>query len=407
MRRLNVVQLAGAPPFPPDEGAKIRSLHLLRALRDVADVTLVCFARGAAEERATHALAELGFRVIAVPEPSFDPCAWDHVRRMEPLLAQRYASADLAAAAGLGEGCTPADLVMVDGPAALMAAGAIERSRMSAVYHAHNVESEVYRRCLRVQRRPLRSRLAARLDCLKTRRFERNRIRRFSTIVAVSNRDATIFRRWAPTASVHVIPNGADCSEFTPDDAVPERGAIVFTGLLSYPPNRDAVCYFGTEIFPRIRRAIPWATWYVVGREAEDVSRILRGRPGIVLTGYADDVRPWVARAQAIVVPLRAGGGTRLKILEAMAMARPVVSTAVGAEGLDVTSGEHLLIADGADAFAAAVVRLLRQRDVAAELAKRARRLVLERHDWRAIGARYAEMVVEMGHEVRASPGAA
>jgi glycosyltransferase involved in cell wall biosynthesis len=144
-----------------------------------------------------------------------------------------------------------------------------------------------------------------------------------------------------------------------------------------------------------------------VGREAEDVSRILRGRPGIVLTGYVDDVRPWLARAQAVVVPLRAGGGTRLKILEAMAMARPVVSTTMGSEGLDVTDGEHLLVADSPDAFATAVIRLLERRDVAEQLANRGRRLVAERYDWHAIGARYAAMVLGLRPPVLASQGAA
>jgi glycosyltransferase involved in cell wall biosynthesis len=312
------------------------------------------------------------------------------------LLVQRYGPTTLLEAASFHLARAHYDLVIIDGPDALLASVGIERKGVRVIYHAHNVESEVYRRCLAVGERPLKSRIVARLDLLKFRRFERNRIRRFPAIVTVSTRDAVTLRSWAPAASVKFIPNGADCRHLVPLDIASVPGAIVFIGTLSYVPNRDAVHYFAGQILPRIRQTIPGATLYVVGRQVDDLESSLRNAPGVVFTGYVDDVRPHLARAQVVAVPLRAGGGSRVKILEAMAMRRPVVSTTLGAEGLDFTPGEHLLIADGADRFATAVVRLLDDRATAERIADQGRQVILERHDSRSITRCYVDYIQEI-----------
>jgi glycosyltransferase involved in cell wall biosynthesis len=396
-RRLRVLQLGCQAPFPPDQGGKIRSLHLLERLREVADVSFVCFQREPAEQAAADALAARGLVITPVPVPSFAPRWWHHLRSRHPLLVQRYGATTLLEAASLHLTRARYDLVIVDGPDALLATVGIERTPgVAVVYQAHNVESEVYRRCLAVDGRSLKSRLVAGFDLLKMQRFERQRVRQFPGIIAVSARDAATLGRWAPGASLHVVPNGADCARLLPLDVAPEPGAIVFMGTLSYAPNRDAVEYFAAEILPRVRRAVPAATLRIVGRQDEALTRALRPVPGVHFTGYVDDVRPHLARAQVVVVPLRAGGGTRLKILEALAMGRPVVSTTVGAEGLDLTSGEHLLVADHPEAFAAAVIRLLQDTATAATLAAHGRRAVLERYDWRAITSRYVDAIQQI-----------
>ena len=399
MRRLKVLQLASHAPFPLDQGGRIRSFHLLRALQEIADVGIVCFQHEAGEQQGADALADLGFDVVPVPVPSYRACWRHHLRSVHPLLAQRYGLTTLLGPANARLSRARHDVLVVDGPDALLASVGVERTKgPRLIYHAHNVESAVYRRCLALERRSLRSRLVGELDCRKMERFERNRVRHFAGITATSTGDARTLQTWAPAAAVYLIPNGTDCSRFLPPDAAPEPGAIVFTGTLSYAPNRDAVVYFAERIFPRIKRAIPWATWYVVGRPSEDVRQALSRGPqaGIVLTGYVDDVQPYLARAEVVAVPLRAGGGTRLKILEAMAMARPVVSTTIGAEGLELTAGRHLLIGDGPDGFADAVIRLLRDPGEGRRMAAEARRVVLERYDWGPITRRYVEAVLEI-----------
>jgi glycosyltransferase involved in cell wall biosynthesis len=394
MAKLRVLQLSCQAPFPPDQGGKIRSLHLLEGLREIADVDLLCFQREPAEQAAVEALAARGLAITPVPVPAFIPRWWHHVRSVHPLLVQRYGPTTLLEAASLPLSRARYDFVIVDGPDALLASVGIERTKgVQVIYQAHNVESEVYRRCLAIGERSLKSRLVAAFDLLKMQRFERSRVRQFDGIIAVSSRDAATLRTWAPGASVHVVPNGADCSHLVPLETAPEPGAIVFMGTLSYAPNRDAVEYFASDILPRIRRAVPSATLYVVGRQVGQLDRSLQDAPGVVFTGYVDDVRPHLARAQVVAVPLRAGGGTRLKILEAMAMRRPVVSTTLGAEGLELTPGEHLLVADRPDAFAACVVRLLQDTATAERIADRGRRAILERYDWRSITGRYVDAI--------------
>jgi glycosyltransferase involved in cell wall biosynthesis len=389
-----VLVLGWQLPFPPDQGGRIRSFHLLRALAGRARVTVIAFGEGADAALAERRLGELGVDVRAVARPPWAPDWSWHLRCARPLLAGEYPAGPLAGAAAAAQARQRYDLVIADGLLAAPAGFALRASPV--LYAAHNVESEIYRRSIALGRGPRRRRVAARLDCAKLARFERRVARRCSAIVAVSARDAAILHRWAPRAETHVVPNGVDVESFGPLSMGPERGGIVFTGTLDYPPNRDAVLFFGREIFPRIKHAVPAATWRVVGRGGDDLQAALRGQPGIEFTGYVDDVRPHVARAEVVVVPLRAGGGTRLKILEAMALERPVVSTALGAEGLDLVHDEDLLIADDPAGIAAAVTGVLSDPDRAGRMAARARRAVVARYDWRDLGRRYTDVALRL-----------
>jgi len=169
------------------------------------------------------------------------------------------------------------------------------------------------------------------------------------------------------------------------------RHRIVFLGDLTYPPNRDGVLFFAREVFPLIRRAEPGATWHVLGRPTEELRAAIDGQPAVVMTGYVPDVRPHVAQAEVVVVPLRAGGGARLKILEALAMGRPVVSTGLGAEGLEPRQG--VTIADSPADFAAAVLNVLRDPARAAAAAAQARPSLVTRYDWARVARGFQEAV--------------
>jgi polysaccharide biosynthesis protein PslH len=188
-----------------------------------------------------------------------------------------------------------------------------------------------------------------------------------------------------PEAKVTTIPTGVDLSFFQPAAAPPATASLVFTGDMSWLPNEDALLYFCAEILPIVQRQIPDLVVWVVGRKPTKKVQSLAENPAVRVTGFVDDIRPYVHQAAAYIVPLRIGGGTRIKIFEAMAMGMPVISTTVGAEGLPVQHGENVLLADDPAAFAEQTVRLLSDAALRRRLGAAARELVQGRYSWSAV----------------------
>jgi glycosyltransferase involved in cell wall biosynthesis len=173
-----------------------------------------------------------------------------------------------------------------------------------------------------------------------------------------------------------------DTNYFHPTGDGKADPSVVFTGLMDHPPNIDAVVWFCRKILPALRAKRPGLRFKIVGARPDARVIELAGREGVEVTGEVADIRPYLAGSSALVVPLRSGGGTRLKILEAMAMGRPVISTTLGAEGLEVTPGDNLLIADSAERFAGQILTLLESPDMARRLGKAGRELVVAKYDW-------------------------
>jgi sugar transferase (PEP-CTERM/EpsH1 system associated) len=270
-----------------------------------------------------------------------------------------------------------------------------------SVLFTHNVEAEIWRRHAEHASQPVSRRLLAQ-QRRRMLRFERQALTRFDLVLAVSDTDRQTFERLYPDAlraPIHVVQTGVDTSFFTPDGGTPERAHIVFTGSMDWLPNEDGVVYFCREILPRIREAEPAATFSIIGRSPTPAVRRLAEEHHVEVTGRVDDVRPHVARGAVYVVPLRIGGGTRLKIFEAMAMGKAVVSTTVGAEGLSVTSGRDVMIADDPSRFADAVVHLMRDREARHAIEAAARRLVVERYDWSAVALDFEEALLRVAAE--------
>jgi glycosyltransferase involved in cell wall biosynthesis len=205
-------------------------------------------------------------------------------------------------------------------------------------------------------------------------------------VVVVSQADGQALRALLPTLVTTVVPNGVDTSYYSAADGKEESDTtLVFTGKMDFRPNVDAVLWFVQKVWPLIRREVPEVRFKVVGRNPHPRLRPLKELPGIALTGYVEDVRPYIAGGGVYVVPLRVGGGTRLKVLEAMSMGKAIVSTSLGCEGLDITPGQELLIGDEPPAFAKRVVQLMRDRERRRELGLAARRLARARYDWQHI----------------------
>jgi glycosyltransferase involved in cell wall biosynthesis len=225
----------------------------------------------------------------------------------------------------------------------------------------------------------------------RLRRYEAEICRRADWVVAVSEADALALRALVPGLRLTVVPNGVDVSAYDPQ-IPPAPGmaenALVFTGKMDFRPNVDAVLWFAEEVLPRIQAQAPDVRFWVVGQRPHRRLEVLRGNPAITLTGYVEDTRPYIAGATVYVAPLRIGGGTRLKLLEAMAMERAVVATRLGAEGYEVQDGRELLLADDAETFAAAVVSLLKDPARRAAIGRAARRFVESYYDWSVLAPR-------------------
>ena len=279
------------------------------------------------------------------------------------------------------------------------------------VCDAHNVESELQRRCIALAHTPAEARWFA-LQSKLLQRVETNAFRSSVLTLACSEGDRTLITQLAPGANVRILPNGVDTDYFRPAPiAHPSpTPTLLFTGNFGYKPNSDAATWFIGEIFPHIKSSVPDCRFLLAGARAQAVLDALPGRPRDVLcVSDPADIRPQFKSAWVYVAPLRAGGGTRLKILEAMAMERPVVSTQIGAEGVPYKAGEHLFLADSARDFAAASVRLLQTAELRSRLAESAARFARENFDWSVVCRRAVAALSEVmgtSHRIRAVSGA-
>jgi glycosyltransferase involved in cell wall biosynthesis len=258
------------------------------------------------------------------------------------------------------------------------------------VLFEHNVEYVIWRRLAALERRPVHRTLLE-IEWRKLRRAEAAACTRADLTIAVSEDDRRRLASIAPRSRTTAVPTGVDTSYFKPAGRPEVPGRLVFSGSMDWHPNEDAVIHFGESILPRIRERVPGASFVVVGRNPSTRLVEAAKRTGMELTGTVDDVRPHVDEAAVYVVPLRAGSGTRLKIFEAFAMGKAVVSTTLGAEGLDVEPGRNVILADEPDDFARAVVALLADRDRRQALGHAARALVEERYSWDRVARDFEE----------------
>jgi len=381
---MKILMLSPWLPFPTNWGFAKRVFHLLEVLARRHDVTLLSYSEGN-DADSVRVLEQL-CTVRTVPAPAFplgkrlaqlrslaSPTSFQRRTIRTPQMQQ--ALDDLASG-------PPFDVIHV---ATSQLAGFRFDPRPILVLDEHNVEYELYYRTYQLERSPLR-RLFAWLEYAKFKREEIATWRAAAGCAMTSRREAELVQQIVPGAPVAVVPNAVDTDFFAPAPGPVDPDAIVMTGLMKYRPNIDGATFFVREILPRIRQVRPAATFYVVGGDpAPEVLRL--AGPNVVVTGGVDDVRPYVHKAAVFVVPLRVGSGTRLKVLEGLSMGKPMVSTALGCEGIDVTDGEHLLVADQAAPFADAVLALMDDPARSRRLAERGRALMLAQYRWVTAGA--------------------
>ena len=266
-----------------------------------------------------------------------------------------------------------------------------------AIIVAHNIESHIWRRYLENERNPSKWAYIA-LQREKVEKFERSCFKWADGATAVCDSEADAIARLGVDYPVQTVENGVDLDYFHPIDAKIDHGTLVFSGSMDWRPNMDAVEYFVNEIFPLARASRPDLRFVVVGRKPPRHIRDLGRLDGVTVTGTVDDVRPFLASAALYVVPLRIGGGSRLKILEAMAMRKAVLSTTIGAEGLNLSPGENIIIRDEPEEFADAIIQYMDDTETSGRIAQQGRKLVERQYGWERLAEklhRYITSVVQ------------
>ena len=377
-------------PDPPQWGSAIRVRELVVDLSKRHHVTLLAYAWPWQRDhvRATRELCESVHTVV----PPWSDDGSDRAGRLRSLASREpYAVRRLTSPAmqlALDELLASGDYDLVQVESSLMPA--LDLSRAPAcVLDTHNIEYELLRRTVRIER-ALSRRVFNLVEFLKVRQTEREAWRRYDGTAVTSERERKEVASAVPGRPVVTVPNGVDVDHWAPQPAVSTSG-IVFTGLMSYRPNIDAVTYFVREVLPLIHRTRPTETLTIVGWGLTDEVRALLG-PQIIATARVPDVRPYLASASVVVAPVRIGSGTRLKVLEALSMARPLVSTPLACEGLDLISGSHLLVADNPSRFAEVVIELLENRPLADRLGTAGRKVMESRYSWAAATAQLEEL---------------
>ncbi|MBI4477557.1 MAG: glycosyltransferase [Acidobacteria bacterium] len=394
--------------WPPTSGGRIRSLQILSELSRRHEVMLVTTHESDADRDGLARAVPRCNRIISLPHvvakkgtPAFTRALCRSWLSRDPVDLWRWRVPGLREQVQAIVSADGLDLCVADFlVAAVNMPFGHARATCASILFEHNVEYLIWKRLARIDQNPVRRALLE-IEWRKLRARETQACRRADLTIAVSEEDRRQLQKLAPAARITSVPTGVDSAYFQPDGFRESPARVVFTGSMDWHPNDDGVRYFIDAILPRIRAEVPDVSFAVVGRQPGASLRALAERAGVIVTGRVADVRPFIGEASVYVVPIRAGGGTRLKILEALAMEKAVVSTTVGAEGLPLVPGRHFLSADDPQQFAQSVVSLLRSPGERRRLGEEGRHLVERHHSWarvtRAFEARCEEVVRNRG----------
>lgn len=395
---MRIVWLKTELLHPVDKGGKIRTYQMLKALRRDHRITYLTLDDGTGASDARERAVEYCHDVITVPHvtaPKFSGrFYWELTTNLWsplPYALQKYQSDAMTRALVELTAGSSCDVVVCD----FLTPGVNVPPDLKCplVLFQHNVEAMIWERHYQVATNPgKKAYLYRQWKAMES--FERTFSRRADGVITVSMDDKAVMAGRYGVSFVEAVPTGVDTDYFAPMGRVTRDPVnLVFTGSMDWLPNDDAMHFFVEQVLPLVRALVPEVTLSIVGRSPSRWLQDLASRDrSIVVTGRVEDVRPYLAQASAYVVPIRVGGGTRLKIYEGMAMECPMVSTTIGAEGLPLTNGVELVIADTAAAFAEATVRLLRDRAFATDLASRAARRVRTEFAWDGVASRFTEL---------------
>ncbi|HBB98180.1 MAG TPA: glycosyltransferase [Blastocatellia bacterium] len=399
---LRVLQFAPRTPWPLDTGAKLRNYHLARILAMQARISLLAFGD---EQNETSALERVYEGIVTVPRLagySFAKVLRGAVGRT-PLPLLNYTTNEMSKTLAHVLAKNDFDIVQVESIHLINYLPVIRaaRSHPIVVCDWHNIESDLMRQYAEREQSVARKTYARRTARLMNE-SEMKALNEFDGHIVVSEQDAERLRRINSRARIFVIENGVDVSYYAGEQSAGKK-RIVFVGSMDYHANIDGAINFARNVWPTVRKQKPELVFTIVGRDPSPDVRALSSIEGVEVTGSVDDVRPFYCEAIAAVVPLNVGGGSRLKILEAMAAGVPVVSTKLGAEGLDSSDGENILLTDGPGQIADAVIRIIDDRELEKRLIAGGYALIRERYDWSMLGAKLLAQYQAMASETSRS----
>lgn len=382
---------------PIDKGGKIRTYQMMKELKKNHHITYLTLDDGTAEADAPAKSSEYAHEVITIPHRTsakfsikFYGELLQNLASSLPYALQKYVSAQMRNKISEIAVSENFDVIVCD--FLTPAVNLPENLPVPTLLFQHNVEAQIWQRHFETQTG------AAKKAFFKTQfqkmfDYEKAACRRFDFVSAVSEEDAQKMRKDYEITNVEAVPTGVDTEFFAPaSDAEKDEFNLIFTGSMDWLPNEDAIKWFTEEIFPLIKEKISGVSLTVVGRNPfPSLVELSKNDSSVVVTGRVPDVRPFMQKAAVYIVPIRIGGGTRIKIYEAMATEIPMVSTTIGAEGLPVRDGEHLLLRDTPESFAEAVILLLKERQNARNLAQNAAQYVRQNFSWASVTEVFAE----------------
>jgi sugar transferase (PEP-CTERM/EpsH1 system associated) len=381
---------------PVDKGGKIRSYNMLKELKRSCHITYLTLDDGSAEPNARELANEYCHELVTIPHrvrekftPGFYVDLVVNLTSELPYAIKKYQSPAMRDEIARRVKDNRFDVLVCD-----FLAPAVNVPRgidCASVLFQHNVEAMIWKRHYEVQTNPAKKSYLFR-QWQKMRAFEAKACPEFDCVIAVSREDRDLMEEEYGLKDVYDVPTGVDTEFFRPRDSRERRAEnLVFTGSMDWLPNEDAIRYFTEQILPRVKQQVPNVTLTVVGRNPyPGLLELSKRDPAVIVTGRVDDVRPFMDEAAVYIVPLRIGGGTRLKIYEAMAMEKPIVSTSIGAEGLPIEDGREIVLADTPETFADAVIKLIKQPEVAHEIGQRAATKVRQKFGWDKVAESFA-----------------
>lgn len=397
-KKMKILFLSPTVPFPLTDGGRIRVFNLLKQIAKKSDITLLALETQPTDEEGVAELQQLGVQVHLVPNAPTLPrvslgTLLKAFLKRQPITVARY---DLPAYRQKFRELIATenyDLVHYE---MFHTAQFYTETDLPGVLSQQNVDSEIWRRLCSETANPF-YKFAYWTQQLAFQRYERVLSPKFDAVTCTSDIDAAVFQRHCAADAIAIIPNGVDVTHFQPDFTTEAPAHLIYIGSMDWYPNEDAVAFFADDILPGIRSEVSDVRFSIVGGNPSARVQKLAERDGVIVTGRVPEIKPYFAEATVFVVPLRIGSGTRLKILEALAMGKAIVSTSVGAEGLDLTDGEEIFIADTPEPFAEAVARLLTDPALRRRIGENGRARVEKDYDWRSIGEklhqRYTEIV--------------
>ena len=387
IKNMKILFLSPTVPFPLIDGGRIRVFNLLKQIAAKSDVTLLALETQPTDAEGVTKLQQLGIQVHLVPNAptlprvSFGTLVNAFLKR-QPITVARYALPAYRQKFRALIATENFDLVHYE---MFHTAQFRTETELPSVLSQQNVDSAIWRRLCSETANPF-YKFAYWTQQLAFQRYERVLSPKFDAVTCTSDIDAAVFQRHCAADTIEIIPNGVDVTHYQPDFTSEAPAHLIYIGSMDWYPNEDAVAFFADEVLPQIQEKVPDVQFSIVGGNPSALVEKLAEREGVVVTGRVPEIKPYFAEATVFVVPLRIGSGTRLKILEALAMAKAIVSTSVGAEGLDLKDGEEIFIADEPRPFAEAVARLLTDPSLRRRIGENGRARVEQDYDWRSIG---------------------